>query len=343
MLKGKYAYSIGRIRVLETKLLNANEVERMIGAPDAKDAFRILNETDFATHLGDIEKLENFQEVINHGLLDAKNVLMKISPNQHLLDLLWFRYDIHNLKTLLKAKVGDKTYEAVQNYLMPLGRVNPKILGRYIFDNERSVGFGINLDDEQHLKQAVDETLRLYQTHNDSQIIDLTLNQAFFKIIYQLAKNFHNSFLTEFVQKSIDLANLNTFLRIKLQNRPLELLKKVLIPNGIISTTLLIDAFKDDLNQLKNTFKNSPYNVIISDGLDFYNEHKSFVHFEKLSDDLRIEFIKKARYLTFGPEPLIAYFWAKKNNALIIRMIMVGKLSNLDANILRERLRELYV
>ena len=341
--KGSFAYAIGRIRVLETKLLNANEVERMVGAKDAKDAYRILNETEYSSHLGDVDQIESFQEVINHGLLKAKNNLVQFSPNQRLLDIIWFRYDIHNLKTLIKGKEGDKPFEEIEPYLVPLGRVDLKTLRRYIYDNERSVGFGIDLVDEKRLMQAVDEAMRLYQAHNDSQAIDLTLDKAFFELIFEIVESFHNSFLLDFVQKSIDLANLNAFLRIKLQDRSQELLKKVLIKHGKIDPNVLVESFKKDLNQFKNVLKNTDYAAEISEGIDYYQEHQSFTKLEKLCDDHRIEFIKNARNLSFGPEPLIAYFWAKKNNALVIRMIMVGKLSNLDQNLLRERLRALYV
>ncbi|GAG29441.1 unnamed protein product, partial [marine sediment metagenome] len=44
-----------------------------------------------------------------------------------------------------------------------------------------------------------------------------------------------------------------------------------------------------------------------------------------------------------GPEALIAYFLAKKNNALIIRMILINKLNAVDPEEIRIRLRKLYV
>ena len=47
--------------------------------------------------------------------------------------------------------------------------------------------------------------------------------------------------------------------------------------------------------------------------------------------------------MIYGPEPLIAYFLAKKNNALIVRMILVNKLNKIEPEEIKDRLRDLYV
>ena len=66
--KHSYAYAVARIRVLETHLLTKTELERMLGAADATEAYKVLNDLDYANHIGDIEHIENFQEVIEAGL-----------------------------------------------------------------------------------------------------------------------------------------------------------------------------------------------------------------------------------------------------------------------------------
>ncbi len=106
-----FAQSVSWIRVLETKLLNDNELERMVLAKDARDAYKILNETDYSTHIGDIESVESFQEVINAGLKDTKELIARIVPYNWVFNILWLRYDFHNMKVLLKAKNSNKELE----------------------------------------------------------------------------------------------------------------------------------------------------------------------------------------------------------------------------------------
>ena len=52
--------------------------------------------------------------------------------------------------------------------------------------------------------------------------------------------------------------------------------------------------------------------------------------------------LKAAKYVTFGPEPIFAYIAAKETEIKIIRIIMVGKLNNVDTAVIRERVREVY-
>ena len=75
--KYDFAYSVALIRTLETLLLNENEVERMMLAKDAMDAFRILNEFDYADNKAGIESPSDFQKVIDEGLMDIKEILTK--------------------------------------------------------------------------------------------------------------------------------------------------------------------------------------------------------------------------------------------------------------------------
>ncbi len=52
---------------------------------------------------------------------------------------------------------------------------------------------------------------------------------------------------------------------------------------------------------------------------------------------------KEAKRVNFGPEPIIAYIIAKETEIKIIRIIMVGKINKVATEVIRERLRELYV
>ena len=45
--KTDYAYAVGRIRVLETRLLSRGMVERMLEATDVDELFRILSDTAY--------------------------------------------------------------------------------------------------------------------------------------------------------------------------------------------------------------------------------------------------------------------------------------------------------
>ena len=64
---------------------------------------------------------------------------------------------------------------------------------------------------------------------------------------------------------------------------------------------------------------------------------------EKLIDNYIMNMMRDAKIIPFGVEPVIAYIYAKETEIKIIRIIMVGKLNNIAVEVIRERLRDIYV
>lgn len=337
----QFAQSVAWMRVLENQLLNENEMERMILAKDAKDAYRILNETDYSTHTGDIENVESFEEVINSGLHDAKVLINKIAPQKWAFNILWYRYDFHNMKVLLKAKHSEKTYDDVSNLLFTFGAVPVEALKKYIFEGEE-VSFGLSEEDEHYLKESIKLANTDYLKTDDPQMIDIVLDKRFCKIANQLAEKTGNAFLIKLTKKYIDLKNIELFVRLKIQKREEELLEKGFVSRGYVEKYRFVDAFRKDINDFAESLKHTDYGTIIRDAVKGYEDNKSFVKLDKLSYDHLTDYIQQAKRIAIGPEPVFAYFWAKKNNALIIRSIMVAKLNDIDPEDIRNMIRTLY-
>jgi V/A-type H+-transporting ATPase subunit C len=62
-----------------------------------------------------------------------------------------------------------------------------------------------------------------------------------------------------------------------------------------------------------------------------------------LADDLRVEYLNRAKYIPFGPEPLVAYVLGRENEVKSLRIILAGKVNGLSDQEIGERLREVYV
>jgi V/A-type H+/Na+-transporting ATPase subunit C len=336
-----FAQSSSWIRVLETKLLNENELERMVLAKDARDAYKILNETDYSSHVGDIEKLESFQEVINAGLKDTKELIMRIAPENWVFNILWFRYDFHNLKVLLKAKYSGKEFAEVENFLLHFGAIPTEKLKKYIFGNE-DVSFGIEQDYEVYIKESVALAKMDYEKDEDPQMIDIVLDKRLCKIMNDIALRSGNAFLIKLTKKYIDLKNIELFIRLKIQKRDESLLLKGFINRGYLETYRFVDSFRKDVSDFSESMKHTDYGDIIREAIKGYEDEKSFVKLDKLTYDHFTDYIQQAKRIAFGPEPVFAYFWAKKNNALVIRSVMVGKLNNIAPENIRKIIRTLY-
>ena len=341
MRNDDYIFAVTLIQVLRGQLLNWTDIERMLGAKDAREAYRILNETDYSTHIGDIEKVEDFQEVIDAGLNDARKTLRDVTPHRWVLNMAWYEYDAHNCKTYLKAHLTGKTREDVEHLIIPWGKIKPSVLADYIFDNE-IIQLRMKGAEKHKLERGVQRARELYEETGELMLVDLYIDRVFLKVRKKISKEVTSDFLTRFFKSKIDLFNLNALFRIKALGLDEEILRKTLILGGSIRHDKYRDNFKEDLDVLVDVFKFTPYDDAIEKGVEEYKKTGSFQKIDQEFGNHLVELMHDSRYLPYGIEPLLTYWWQKKLNAQIIRMIMVGKLNGMDQDEIREALPTFY-
>ncbi len=221
------------------------------------------------------------------------------------------------------------------------GAIKIESLKKYIFDGE-DTGFGLDEELEKYIKESIKIAQADFNKDEDPQMIDIVLDKRFCKIINELAVKSGNEFLITLTKKYIDLKNIELFLRLKIQNREENLLEKGFVARGTIEKYKFLDSFKKDINDFTETMRHTDYVNIIREAVKGYEEEKSFVNLDKFSYNHLNDYIQRAKRIAIGPEPVFSYFWAKKNNALIIRSIMVGKLNDVEPEQIRKMIRNLY-
>ena len=70
---------------------------------------------------------------------------------------------------------------------------------------------------------------------------------------------------------------------------------------------------------------------------------KGFTVFERLCDNFIMSYIKEAKYKSLTMEPMAAYIYARETEVKTVRIIMSGKINGIDADVIKERLRDAYV
>ena len=192
------------------------------------------------------------------------------------------------------------------------------------------------------MKESIKIAQAEFEKTDDPQMIDIVLDKRFCEIINEISETCGNGFLDEFTNKYIDLKNIELFMRMKIQDREEALLEKGFIEGGLLEKYRFMDAFRKDIADFAENLKHTDYATIVRDAVKGYEEDKSFVQLDKLSYDHLNNYIQSAKRIALGPEPVFAYFWAKKNNAQIIRSIMVGKLNDVQPENIRKMIRNLY-
>jgi V/A-type H+-transporting ATPase subunit C len=333
MSSNEYLYAVSRIKALETKLLTKSIVERMLEAPTAQDALKILGETEYGTSFGEVESVYDFEKVINNELKKTYKVIDESTKNPLFTRLSTLRYDFHNLKVLIKGEYLGEDYQRITT---ELGTVPVDKILRAVREMDYK-------DLPPFMKQAAEEAVVDFEFHKDPQRIDLILDRHLFRNLYKTAKETGHRFPVEVISTEIDLININTFLRARKMGRDARFLESALLDNGTLDKSLFLESLNEPLGAFIERLSMGRYGELAGEGIQSVEETKSTTALEKMMDDFLLNMVKKGKLAPFGVEPIIGYIKAKENEGKIIRMIMVGKINQVPADKIRERLRDVYV
>ena len=164
-----------------------------------------------------------------------------------------------------------------------------------------------------------------------------------FENMRELAKELDDTFASKYVSASIDLTNLKTLLRVKKQNKDRDFLLSLVIEGGSIDKDVLVALLSDSVENIASKLAYTDYEEVLKLGVEDFAQTGSAGLLEKLVDNYIMDLMKSAKMIPFGGEPLLAYIYAKETEIKVIRIIMVGKLNNIAGEVIRERLRDIYV
>jgi V/A-type H+-transporting ATPase subunit C len=108
MPQASYAYAMGRISVLTTKMLDAVKLRRIAEAPTEKEALAMLLETGYGGNLsGSNTYNREIDYIIRDQLQMSRQVIWELTPDPDRTKLFLLEVDVHNIKALLKARLLD--------------------------------------------------------------------------------------------------------------------------------------------------------------------------------------------------------------------------------------------
>ncbi|HBJ2621355.1 TPA: V-type ATP synthase subunit C [Clostridium botulinum] len=329
----QFSQVIPRLRVYETKLLDKSKIDRMIDSNSANEALKVLQETEYANVMTNVKRAEDYEVILSEELKRLFNLMYEISPMKSLVDLMSIKYDYQNIKVILKGIFLKKDLSYL---LIDVGTIEASKL-KYLVENN-------DLRDlPQVMREAVEESKDKFENTKDPQVLDIILDKYMFKQLVQIKNEIKDNFVNKYVESVIDSTNLKTLLRVKKQNKGREFFTSVIIEGGSLDKDKLLGMLNDAVENISNKLAFTDYNDLIKSGIEYYTKTGSVSLLEKLVDNYVMDMMKDAKIIPFGVEPLLAYIYAKETEIKIIRIVMVGKLNNISAEVIRERLRDIYV
>lgn len=318
-----YIYAGTRSKALENQLLSETQVERLLSAKSVDEVSTVLQDTFLAPLLSSDQKID-ITKALDIYIKEAKTTIESIAPFPEVLDILWLKYDYHNLKTIIKGKRLDLDVEDIRSKCFEAGKYS---LDDLIKGHEDGTLGRFN----NHFAAAAEKGKAAGHVFE----IDLAMNEYYFKTIKNIALNSKDAFIQSYVVLLIDLFNIKASLRAIIIDGIDT--KDVFVAGGTFSRKNL-EKKKDILDSLRRIGSEKDWDTAIAD----YDKTSDHTLLEKSTDEYVSTFLKAQSTQVFSPAPLFAYFSMLKTNAQIIGAVIASKRAGVSEKELRTILRRVY-
>lgn len=331
MDREKFVRASAEIRVKEKELLNKATFDRIIDASNLSEAIKFLNDTVYQSFFRDIDKAQDYEKALTKKQEKNFAELYKISPDPRVVDLVANNYIYHNIKVYVK----DRLLESELSHLyVKIGETDWK---QYANSNQEI----------EHIKDeytnVIDKASLEYQESKSAQNIDIVIDKLYMQSLKDLADEMDVDLFTKYVKDLIDFTNINTFLRCQRQERDVSFLDHVLFDGGNLSLEILKKIYYGDLDPSSPIFRHLTIGKFVERGIESFKKTGSLSEFERQKDNYFMQVIKDAKRVTYGPEVIFAYLYAKEMEIKNLKIIFICKLNGIEASLIRERLRDSYV
>lgn len=325
----RYAYAVGRIRALESRLISPEDMERLLDEETQQEVLRTLSEfPDYAPVLSTGEAQP--EEILEEQLLQAHKTVSELSLGSKVIQSLRLKYDFHNLKVLLKAKLLDRE----PNGFSAVAFLPREQLERIV--KERT----LDLSAGRFVGETIHAAVMLMDESTAPDTVDTMLDRHYYGVFLKSLSV--NPFLEEYARRTIDLLNLRTFWRVQAMGWPEEKLAETLLPGGLLDDSFFLEEFATPIADFVPRVKDGVYRRILQEALHAHQGRGDLAVLDKLADDYLIQFLQRTKYYCFGLEPLVGYLAAKENEVMRLRTILFGKEEGIPADALQEITRISY-
>jgi V/A-type H+/Na+-transporting ATPase subunit C len=344
--RGNYPYACARVRAKKSLLLTKENYPKLL-MMDLNEIGRFLGETQYHVEMSELASRYDGVNLIENGT--SKNlarmynsVLSFTNGNLRTMIASYLeRWDIWNLKTILRGKYYGASVEDIREDLVPAGRLTDEDLNVLLsLDSTADVLENIQkLDWVEIPKEAIDE---LHSSGRLSLVEDY-LDKVYYKHLIASInpKSRPERLLLAYVGREIDATNLLTLLKLKREGIPQEKIGTYLIDGGEELTRKELDRLIaiEGFDQLVQELQKYSFYGDVKDALEKVNATNSLNDVSLSIKRLQARQAEKFSHLyPLSVLPIIDYLIRKKIEVDNIRVIARCKESGLEPETIKKLL-----
>ena len=326
-----YIFATAHIRSEEKHLLTSEQFRSMTETKKIDEVCKVLQDAGYGTESNALNS-DNYEDILRETEKEIFEDIRSLSRENEVFDIFSYPADYHNIKVLLKSEFLGVNRSDI---LMSSGTIPSDSMVAAVNERNKSAM-------TEYMGRALDEAIDNHARTKDPQAIDFICDKYCFMDISRVAEKSENDFVKGYVRLWIDTINLRTFVRVRKMEQPWAYFAEVFIPGGNVDLQTFVSCYEEDIKQAAVRFEAYDIHKAIDEGGEAMIKEGTFTTLEKLCDDALMEFVKQAKYITFGLEPMIAYLISRQMEIKCIRVLMGGKAVGMDPQVIRERMRETY-
>ncbi len=325
-----YIFSVGRVRVMENALLRRFHFERAAESRSIEGAWEVLRDATRWWGEGIAGDPPDIEALLKERLEESIREVSLMMPAAPIARTFAIRWDFLRLKGWARRHAFGDSAE-------------PEQLERMLEEADFLLPGTPPLDYSEAVAKLSEALARETRPH----VIDRFLDAEMFHIIFRRLSEHPVPFARQFFSLRADLLNLSTALRGKLRSADRQEVQSWLIPGGTLSYAHFLEASSGGGSgvaaSLAAVFAGTSLESLL-DPLQRVNDESEIGHrLEQLIDDHMTEFVHSAKYLSFGPEPLIGYLHGVEMEVKNVRRILSGISRSEDSESILTDLRRPYV
>ncbi|MBS3973637.1 MAG: V-type ATPase subunit [Actinobacteria bacterium] len=346
---GDYGYGNTRIRAMHSRLLSRQFIEGLLGISDIRGLVQSLSGTEYGPDLN---------EIAIHGL-DATNVDIALTNNmvrtygrvidflnpeaRYLVATLLGRWDVFNIKTILRAKHLGLDAKDILQGVLPVGSLGPIDVGALAGLEDLKAVIDTIVTWELPFAAPLREGFAEFTEKGELAAMELALDKYYASWAGQRLRKRRANIRTarKILAIQMDVSNLVMVFRLQYANVDAPVAESFFLPGGLIISQKLYNELSrmSDIDEVLSRLKKTPYGSALNDVAMLYLEHNSISVFERaLEDKLARHAVSLARGDLLGIGVTISYLWAKQNEITNIRIIAKGKTVGMPIERVRKEL-----
>lgn len=319
----------------ESKLLQRFQYEILFSATGLEGALRELNDINYFRSYDDAQAY-NYGSFLNGLTEKTLNLLKSIAPDETIWRMFALNYDIHNMKLVVKERFLNKRFDSLAFDF-----------GSFKLSSIRSAAVR-ELDNILKNDSLTDGFFRALES-KDLYSVDFILDKTYLKTLKQFAQQLGKESILNFITERIDLYNISAFFQMMAVNAGQDYFFKAFSDQGTFSAGEwqgFFEAFFEAGAEMPDTaarlkaIANFPalmhYQPLRK---EVENRKQIFQEFDVLMDNYLIGKTKDAKLMSFGIEPICAYFYNKLMEIKNIQILLTGKKNHYPTAEIQRRMR----